>query len=137
MTKVYDQYDAAFRKTAAAAILKDGNYTAKVCIKYPADGAGRLYAYVHVFRAEMARGFAGGYGYDKTSAAIMDAMEKMKPYKIERTKGENAESKAYYDKAEADGNALIAELKKALEPAASVGWSNALRDAGFTVLHVL
>lgn len=137
MTKIYDQHNAAFKYVSAFAILKDRNHVANVSIKFPKDGAGRLYAYVHVFRAEMSRGFAGGYGYNKTSAAIMDAMEKTKPYKIERTKDENAESKAYYDKAEADGNALIAELKKALEPAASAGWSNALRDAGFTVLHVL
>lgn len=82
MTKnVYEQFDAAFSNVSASALLdKEGNYKGKVCFKFPKDGAGRLYAYVHLFGLEMSRGFAGGYGYDKKSAAVCDAVAKIKEY---------------------------------------------------------
>lgn len=74
MTKIYDQHAAAFRNVSAFVILKDGERVATVALKFPADGAGRLYAYVHWIGLEMVRGFAGGYGYDKASAAVSAAV---------------------------------------------------------------
>lgn len=77
MVEIYEQYDKAFQKVGAWAILdRDGEYVAKIAIKFPADGAGRLYAYVHWFGIRMERGYAGGYGYDKRSAAVADATRK-------------------------------------------------------------
>lgn len=78
MENIYDQFDAAFRKVAAYCFVHpETQQQINVCFKYPADGAGRLYCYVHFVHAEMVRGFAGGYGYDKTSAAFINAVNKI------------------------------------------------------------
>jgi hypothetical protein len=74
VTKIYDQHSAAFAGVSAYVILdKRCEFVAKIAFKYPRDGAGRLYAYVHWLGAEMARGFAAGGGYDKHSAAVSAA----------------------------------------------------------------
>lgn len=70
---VYEQHSAAFARVAAFIVLKDGERVASVSLKYPADGAGRLYAYVHVIGSQMVRGSASGGGYDKASAAYCSA----------------------------------------------------------------
>src|SRR3546814_20152747 len=49
---------------------KDGAHVANVSSKLPADGAGRLYAYVHWIGLERVRDHANGYGYDKRTAAV-------------------------------------------------------------------
>jgi hypothetical protein len=77
MTDIYDLHERAFPNVAAYVILHGSEKVATIAFKYPRDGAGRLYAYVHWFGVEMVRGFAGGYGYDKHSAACADAARKM------------------------------------------------------------
>ena len=79
MTKpdIYDQHKAAFSNVAAYVVAKDGEQVAKIAFKYPRDGAGRLYAYVHILGLRMERGFAGGYGYDKHTAAVSSAARKI------------------------------------------------------------
>ncbi|MER9685895.1 hypothetical protein [Mesorhizobium sp. M0139] len=79
MADIYDQHKAAFANVAAYVIAKDGKRVATIAFKYPKDGAGRLYAYVHWLGAEMVRGHAGGYGYDKHSAAVSDAVKRITP----------------------------------------------------------
>lgn len=76
--KIYDQHQAAFSNVSAFVITKDGERVATIAFKFPRDGAGRLYAYVHYFGVDspMVRGFANGYGYDKKSAAVEDAIRK-------------------------------------------------------------
>lgn len=69
MSDIYDQHKAAFASVSAYVIAKDGDRVATVAFKYPRDGAGRLWCYVHVLGVPMVRGHAGGYGYDKHSAA--------------------------------------------------------------------
>lgn len=76
MADIYEQHDAAFKRVSAFVIMSAGERVATVAIKFPADGAGRLYAYVHWLGNEMTRGQASGYGYDKRSAAIADAARK-------------------------------------------------------------
>lgn len=73
MTKIYDQHNAAFTNVSAYIVMKDNERVATVAFKFPRDGAGRLYAYVHWFGLEMVRGHANGYGYDKKSAACESA----------------------------------------------------------------
>lgn len=75
MTKsIYDQHQATFKNVSAFVILDENHEVyAKVSIKYPRDGAGRLYAYVHIIGERMVRGSATGYGYDKGSAAVSKA----------------------------------------------------------------
>jgi len=77
MADIYEQHGAAFNRVAAYVVLHDGEQVASVALKYPTDGAGRLYAYVHWIGLEMTRGFAGGGGYDKKSAAVANAAGKM------------------------------------------------------------
>lgn len=79
MTDIYDQHSAAFNNVAAYVIMRGGYCCAKIAIKFPRDGAGRLYAYVHWHGATMVRGYAGGGGYDKRSAAIANAAAKLAP----------------------------------------------------------
>src|SRR3546814_12330665 len=70
MTAIYDQHYKAFARVSAYVVTKDGAHVANVSIKFPADGAGRLYAYVHWIGLEMVRDHANGYGYDKRTAAV-------------------------------------------------------------------
>lgn len=113
MTNIYEQHDKAFKNVSAYAILLNGERVANISIKFPADGAGRLYAYVHWIGVEMVRGLANGYGYDKQSAAIEHAALKLE---------DNEETHAF---------------KLALHNLGGIHWTRALEDAGFTVLQVI
>lgn len=125
--KIYDQFDAAFRHVSASVIFKDGNHVANICFKFPRDGAGRLYCYLHVLALPMVRGFAGGYGYDKKSAAFCDAARKASMVKLE-----SWQSKDGYEQEQAIASHFA-------DVAASIGgadWKVALRDAGYEVLTI-
>jgi len=69
MANIYDQHDKAFARVSAYVIARDGKRVATVAFKRPPDGAGRLQVFVHWIGSEMVRGYAGGCGYDKHSAA--------------------------------------------------------------------
>lgn len=78
MADIYAQHAAAFASVSAFVILnRTGEHVATVALKFPRDGAGRLYAYVHWTGVEMKRGHANGYGYDKLSAAVADAARRI------------------------------------------------------------
>jgi len=118
MTDIYTQHDAAFRAVSAFVILNGaGERVATVAIKFPADGAGRLYAYVHWLGVEMKRGHANGYGYDKRSAAIANAARK-----IEWPVDMGSNSDAFAAAAMAD---------------AGDDWTRAVEKAGFRVLQAV
>lgn len=71
---VYEQFDKATSHMSAFAILSPtGEYVARVVIKYPKDGAGRLHCYFQAFGSHMVAGSASGYGYDKAHAAMESA----------------------------------------------------------------
>jgi hypothetical protein len=122
MIKVYDQHRAAFSNVSAHVILKDGEPVATIAFKFPRDGAGRVYAYVHWTGTEMIRGFAGGYGYDKQTAALADAANKLykRPDYEENTRNHAIKS--------------LSGFIYALSKDGGAHWDNALREAGFTVL---
>lgn len=138
MTNIYDQHRAAFARVSAFVILKDGERVATVAIKFPADGAGRLYAYFHVLGVPMARAFAGGYGYDKRSAAVSAALAKVavSPPLPDSEIGEA--SRANY-RAMCEREAAKAAAWRALAPTLNKGddWTRALEKAGFTVLQAV
>jgi hypothetical protein len=119
MADIYEMHEKAFAKVSAFVILKGGERVATVAIKFPADGAGRLWAYVHLIGLEMVRGHAGGYGYDKRSAAVSAAIQRI-PF--------------------ADNN-HDALTRGAFQGAAAAmdsdDWTRALEKAGFTVLQAV
>jgi hypothetical protein len=119
---IYKQHEAAFRDVSAFVITYAGERVATVAIKYPRDGAGRLYSYVHWLGVPMARGFAGGGGYDKRTAACASAARKLPEHLPE---GYDAAADAYrrfIDVMRADGG---------------LDWAAALTGAGFTVFQAV
>ena len=105
--KIYDQHNTAFNNVAGFVLMRGTKKVATIAIKYPNDGAGRLYAYFHILGCEMTRGCASGYGYDKGSAAIKEAVNKIENVmtfggtnkdvvKIQKLLAE-AESKTWYN----------------------------------------
>lgn len=126
--EVYDQHDAAFKHVSAYVIMKDSERVATIALKFPKDGEGRLYAYVHYIGAEMVRAYAGGYGYDKRSAAITHAASKIPAYKA------NCEGFADH---EIKMNAEIDAFKAALSDIGGKDWADALRDSGYQALKAV
>ena len=125
MTNIYAQHAAAFAQTEAHVILDAaGETVATIAFKFPRDSDGRLYAYAHWYGLEMVRGFAGGGGYDKRSAACAAAVRPMVKLCQEREP----------DKLLCDG---LGDFLNALERDGSSTWDRALREAGFTVLQAV
>jgi len=129
MSNIYDQHRAAFSNVSAFVVMNGAELVAKVAIKFPRDGAGRLYAYVHFFSMPMVRGFAGGYGYDKRTAAVEDAMKKIDPAYFSPDKYGNTWEK---ERAECEEfrNAILAARD-------GQDWTDSFRKAGFTVLQAV
>jgi hypothetical protein len=123
MTKIYDQHEAAFARVSAFVVLGESQErVANIAFKHPADGAGRLYAYVHWFGIEMVRGHAAGGGYDKKTGACSAARLPF-PKKVEDALG------LRYAEYERFRNALASDRGPT--------WDQALRQAGFTVLQAV
>jgi len=123
MTDIYDLHSKAFENVSAYVILKDGERVATVAFRYPRDGAGRLWAYVHWFGTEMARGYASGGGYDKHSAACAAAVRAIKP--ISGWENLNAKAPDYM------------AFRAAMALDNGTYWYDQLRLAGFTVLQAV
>lgn len=121
-SKIYEQHDAAFKNVSAFVILKGDKRVATVAFKFPADGAGRLYAYIHWIGLEMVRGMAGGYGYDKKSAACEVAAKV-------------ALNQHADEKLECEMNRVA--FFSALKDIDGSDWSVCLRDAGFSVVQAV
>lgn len=62
--------NVAWGRAAAYIILKDGKFEGKIKVAYPKDGAGILRVFLWDFENELQIGSAGGFGYDKLSAAL-------------------------------------------------------------------
>ena len=114
-TNIYDQHRAAFANVSAYVVMRDNERVANIAFKFPRDGASRLWVYVHWFGVPMVRGSAGGYGYDKKTAACNSASRALP----EAT----SDSQEAFTKALAidDGN----------------DWERNLRNAGFDVLQAV
>lgn len=112
MVSIYDQHDKAFQHVSAFVIVKNGERVASIAIKFPKDGASRLYAYVHWLGLAMVRGHANGYGYDKRSAACANAARLMP---------------------DIPGDSDYDIFRDTLKTDSGECWDNALRNAGFEV----
>lgn len=117
MSTIYDRFDAATRNISAYAILKDGHHVANIVLKY----GNAVTAYVHYLGLEMTAGRACGGGYDRASAAVIDAARK--------TKGGDRAPKS----TQLAGDAFVGAL---IEGPESAGWHHNLAAAGFTVCNV-
>lgn len=117
MSDIYTQHRASFAAVSAFVIAKDGERVATIAFKFPRDGAGRLYAYVHWLGLKMERGQASGGGYDKRSAATAQAARKMRLVGPDDTLP-SCELVAFHEAISHDGGNT---------------WERALTDAGFTV----
>lgn len=113
---IYDQHRAAFSNVSAYVIIKDGRRVATIAFKFPKDGASKLWAYVHWFGVSMVRGYAGGYGYDKMTAACASAARHMK----------SVEPLDSYD-----------WFVSSLSEDGGQHWDNALIERGFTVVQAV
>lgn len=116
---VYEQFDKATSLMSAFAILSPaGEYVARVVIKYPKDGAGRLHCYFQAFGSQMVAGSASGYGYDKAHAAI------------------EAACLAYASGAEksAHGSNIASAIN---DNSDGRRWQNVIEDIGYRVLSVI
>jgi hypothetical protein len=122
---IYEQHDKAFAKVSAYVVTKAGQRVAAIAVKYPQDGAGRVWAYVHWIGTAMVRGKADGYGYDKRSAAIAAAAYQMKPETYGQPLAPNEMG---------DWSAFGAALRAGGEDAQ---WARYLEAAGFTVMQAI
>jgi hypothetical protein len=138
MTKVYEQHDKAFQNVSAYVVLdKNGEHVASVKFKFPRDGAGRLYAYVHWMGTQMVRGSASGYGYDKRSAAVASAVPS-----IEKANGPEIVPNDHHDIIAERARVRKEQEKRELFVRTLVKdggeyWDTRLRNAGFTVIQAV
>lgn len=114
-TNIYDQHRKAFSNVSAYVVMKGSERVATIAFRFPKDGASKLWAYVHWFGDPMVRGSAGGYGYDKRTAACNCAARAMKPPSS--------------DSQEA--------FQAALEIDDGNDWERNLRNAGFEVFQAV
>ena len=78
MTKLtnWQKFDNTFKSVSAYVVMDQDTMQpiAKIALKFPCDGDGRVNAYIHIIGMEVQHGYAGGYGYDKRTASIIDAI---------------------------------------------------------------
>jgi hypothetical protein len=133
MSDIYAQHDAAFRNVSAFVIMRDGEKVATVALKYPRDGAGRLFAYVHWLGLPMVRAYAGGYGYDKRTAAVGNAARKMDrnaaAARADETGLAYAQGRPWFE--------YYAAFIDAASKDGGEDWARALEKAGFNVLQAV
>lgn len=138
MTKIYDQHVAAFQYVSAYVLMNDGEQIGKIAFKFPKDGAGRLYCYFHLIGSEMTRGYAGGYGYDKKSAAICDAIEKLPAYKHSLNLDNYSEqTKKYWEEHEKTVNMNIDKIKVMFADIGGTDWADVFRKNNIQVLNAV
>jgi hypothetical protein len=117
MTSIYDQHQRAFARVSAYVIMRDGQRVATIAFKFPADGAGRLYCYLHSLGVPMVRSWANGYGYDKRTAAAVSAAHMIKSHGQECIQTRDT----------------VDTIKAALSRDDGRDWERMLRDAGLEV----
>lgn len=74
-------------RTTVWALGWQGEYAGRLLVAWPRDGAGRVYAGIQAWAGPLGchegdgrdtpiEGWAGGYGYDKLSGAVVNALNK-------------------------------------------------------------
>lgn len=76
MTTVYDKFDKHFAQISAWVIVNEqGEQVGKMAAKYPKDGMGKLFLYLHLYGSPMVQVSISGFGFDKLSVAVQKAAE--------------------------------------------------------------
>lgn len=76
MTTSYDKFDKHFALVSAWVIVNEqGDQVGKMAAKYPKDGMGKLYLYLHLHGSQMVQVSVSGCGFDKLSVAVQKAAE--------------------------------------------------------------
>jgi len=130
-TSIYDLHRASFSNVSAFVVMDGAERVATIAFKFPKDGAGRLFSYVHWIGTEMVRGFAAGGGYDKKTAACAAAATKM-PGAL--SDGRYTAGTPHYT---AQQHGRYIQFNAELRKDDGREWHNRLRDAGFTVLQAV
>ena len=86
MTTVYNKFDKHFTLASAWVIVNE--QVGKMAAKYPKDGMGKLYLYLHLHGSEMVQVSVSGCGFDKLSVAIQKAGEVILKKREEKTLNE-------------------------------------------------
>jgi len=73
MKDTYKKFDAATGNFSAYALLFDGKPVGRIVVKFGAAAT----TYVQIWGAPMATARATGYGYDKATQAVMDAIGRL------------------------------------------------------------
>lgn len=134
MTDIYEQHEKAFSNVAAFVVIdKATNETAfTIALKYPKNGAGRLWAYVQYLGQPMVRAYASGYGYDKASEAIAAAMARIKCESVSLADG----SFEIVREPEPSPQALL-DLQNAFANIGGRDWQNVFVDNGYKVMRAV
>lgn len=114
MADIYEQHRKAFANVSAYIVLKDGERVASVTFKFGA----RVACYFHIIGSQMAKGWAGGGGYDRTSASAYVAVRA-----IDRN-------------AFPEHMALIDAMREAITDTGR-SWDRDLAEAGFVVCQAV
>lgn len=75
-TSVYDKHSKHFAQVSAYVIIdNEGNQKGTMSVKYPKDGMGKLFLYLHLHGSQMVQVSVSGCGFDKLSVAVQKAAE--------------------------------------------------------------
>lgn len=133
MTNIYRLHEKAFSNVQAYAIFKGKKHLANVNLKFPRDGAERLWCYFHIIGLEMVRAYAGGYGYDKRSAAVQAAIQTHPIPEL----SDNLKDQDWAQKDIKKDIKAVKALKKVAKDMEGQDWAQALRDNGYKVIQVV
>ena len=111
----YAAFDRAFSNVSAYVLIHDGAPVGRVAFKHGAS----VQCFAQIWGSDMSRGRAGGGGYDRTTAAAEQA--------IERMGGGDTRP---------DAQAHVDAIKAAMGGQDGKRWTQRVEDAGYTVQHV-
>jgi hypothetical protein len=136
MTNIYEKHDKAFYGISSyviAQITADNTIERLATINFTRNrNSGNVRCFFHFIGYEMQLGQAGGGGYDKCSAAFLDAV--FDHVKVIEALPEGERYSSNYDNDVVLSKLLLACAE---EGNGSSHWHNVLRDKGFQLLQTI